>query len=199
MWNLVGSYYHGTNWYASSLLTAVQPWSGFYESNMPVVWATAHVTQFTEVGWHYLKNGKGSGELPKGGYFNSLVDPTGKEFTLVVVKISRDHASCTRPPLPDFEVEAESVTFQFSAKSSRPSRLNVWYSNFEANATAPTLFEKRGDIIVSNDGSFTLNIPVGAMITVSTVSGAVKGSPSKILIQSHNFHCLIKTIFKGIP
>ena len=24
MWNLVGSYYHGTNWYASSMLTAVQ-------------------------------------------------------------------------------------------------------------------------------------------------------------------------------
>ena len=199
MWNLVGSYYHGTNWYASSLLTAVQPWSGFYESNMPVVWATAHVTQFTEVGWHYLKNGKGSGELPKGGYFNSLVDPTGKEFTLVVVKISRDHASCTRPPLPDFEVEAESVTFQFSATSSRPSRLNVWYSNFEANATAPTLFEKRGDIIVSNDGSFTLNIPVGAMITVSTVSGAVKGSPSKIPDSVPQFPLPYQDDFQGYP
>ena len=51
MWNLVGSYYHGTNWYASSMLTAVQPWSGFYgddiDGGIPVVWATAHVTQFT--------------------------------------------------------------------------------------------------------------------------------------------------------
>jgi hypothetical protein len=29
MWNLVGAYYHGTNWYASSMLTSVQPWSGY--------------------------------------------------------------------------------------------------------------------------------------------------------------------------
>ena len=41
--------YHGTNWYASSMLTAVQPWSGYYETDMPVVWATAHITQFTKV------------------------------------------------------------------------------------------------------------------------------------------------------
>ena len=116
-----------------------------------------------------------------------------------MVKISRDHASCTRPPLPDFEVEAESVTFQFSATSSRPSRLNVWYSNFEANATAPTLFEKRGDIIVSNDGSFTLNIPVGAMITVSTVSGAVKGSPSKIPDSVPQFPLPYQDDFQGYP
>lgn len=28
MWNLLGAYYPGTGWYASSLLTANQPWSG---------------------------------------------------------------------------------------------------------------------------------------------------------------------------
>ena len=88
MWNLVGSYYHGTNWYASSLLTAVQPWSGYYETDMPVVWATAHVTQFTEVGWKYLDVGSGSGELPNGGYYTSLISPSMDEFTLIIVKIS---------------------------------------------------------------------------------------------------------------
>ena len=45
-----------------------------------------------------------------GGYFNSFVNPATGDFTLVVNKISRDHASCTRPPLPDFEVESESIT-----------------------------------------------------------------------------------------
>lgn len=39
--------------YASSMLTAVQPWSGNYEIN-PVVWATAHYTQFTQVGYSPL-------------------------------------------------------------------------------------------------------------------------------------------------
>ena len=74
MWNLVGAYYHGTNWYASSMLTSVQPWSGNYNT-FPVVWATSHVTQFTKIGWKYLTVGSGSGELPQGGYYVTLVDP----------------------------------------------------------------------------------------------------------------------------
>ena len=68
MWNLVGAYYHGTNWYASSMMTAVEPWSGNYWV-APVVWATAHVTQFTQPGWLYLKDKHGSGSLPNGGFY----------------------------------------------------------------------------------------------------------------------------------
>lgn len=75
MWNLAGSYMHGTNWYASSMLTAVQPWSGYIDPSMPVVWATAHITQFSKPGWSYLDVGYGSGELPKGGYYASFVSP----------------------------------------------------------------------------------------------------------------------------
>ena len=30
---------------------------------MPVVWATAHITQFTKIGWRYLLNEAGSGTL----------------------------------------------------------------------------------------------------------------------------------------
>ena len=56
----------GTSWFASSMLTAVEPWSGHY-SHMAPVWATAHVTQFAQVGWRYLKFGSGSGLLRKGG------------------------------------------------------------------------------------------------------------------------------------
>lgn len=88
MWNLVGAYYHGTNWYGSSMMTAVEPWSGHYEVN-PVIWATAHVTQFTAIGWRYLLNGTGSGELPRGGYFATFVDPKSEHFTMNIVKISR--------------------------------------------------------------------------------------------------------------
>ena len=53
MWNLLGAYYPGTSWFASSMFTAVEPWSGHY-SRMPVVWATAHITQFAQVGWRYV-------------------------------------------------------------------------------------------------------------------------------------------------
>jgi galactosylceramidase len=177
MWNLVGSYMHGTNWYASSLLTAVQPWSGYYEKDMPVVWATAHITQFTKPGWRYLGTGAGTGELEQGGYYASFVSPdsdagSDSEYTLNVVKISRDHAPCTRPGLPDFDTADESVTFQFKTVPSKT--LQVWYSNFEAET--PILFEHQGTVDVAPDGTFTLNVTVGSMYTVSTVATATKGS-----------------------
>ena len=94
-WNLIGSYFHGTNWYASSMLTAVEPWTGHYstkDEDLAVVYATAHVTQFTEVGWHYLPVGSGSGKLPNGGYLvrqlchcigKSQDDPFNWEFTYI--------------------------------------------------------------------------------------------------------------------
>ena len=54
-----------------------------------------HVTQFTEVGWKYLLNGSGSGELPNGGYYATWVDPNSTHFTMNMVKISRAwHWTC---------------------------------------------------------------------------------------------------------
>ena len=48
-----------------------------------------HVTQFTKIGWRYLANGSGSGELPRGGYYTAWVDPSSDDFTMNFVKISR--------------------------------------------------------------------------------------------------------------
>ena len=180
MWNLVGSYMHGTNWYASSLLTAVQPWSGYYEKDMPVLWATAHLTQFSQPGWRYLSDGQGSGVLPSGGFYVSLVD--GDDYTLNVVKISRDHASCTRPPLPDFNVSNETVTFTFSNGKAPSLPLHVWHSNFEQESTI--LFENKGIMEVSSDGTFQLDISVGDMWTVSTIATAKKGTFAPSLSDS---------------
>ena len=52
-----------------------------------------HVTQFTEIGWNYLLNGTGSGELPNGGYYATWVDPKSTDFTMNIVKISRAWSS----------------------------------------------------------------------------------------------------------
>ncbi|GBG29428.1 Galactocerebrosidase [Hondaea fermentalgiana] len=182
MWNLVGSYFHGTNWYASSLLTAVQPWSGFFESDpMPVLWATAHYTHFVQPGWRYLPVGHGSGELKQGGYYNAFVSPDGKDFTLVIVKISRDHASCTRPGLWNYETEPETVRFQFAegpaARIIANNPLFGRYSNLEENENKPpTLFEPY-NVNLEADASLEIHIPVGALFTISTVSTSKKPKP----------------------
>jgi len=176
MWNLLGAYYHGTDWYASSLMTADQPWSGHYDVS-PVLWATAHVTQHTPIGWRYLPVGSGSGELPRGGYYTTLVEPDGRNFTIQVVKISRSHAACTRPPLPAFTVEPETVVFELHESMGAVDTLAVWYSNYEGLEDAQ--FVRLSDIHVAS-GRFELHVDVGAYITVSTLRGARKGRPGPI-------------------
>ena len=173
IWNLVGAYYHGTDWYASSLMTAVQPWSGYYEV-APVLWATAHVTQFTKIGWRYLNYGAGSGNLSHGGFFATFVDPETNDFTINIAKISWDHSLCARPDLPRYEVFAESVTFQLSPSLANIDTLAVWYSNFEQGPDSP-IFEKQKDVTVEN-GLFTIHVPIGSFFTISTIRTAIKGS-----------------------
>eukprot|EP01064_Diplonema_japonicum_P018636 TRINITY_DN27337_c0_g1_i1.p1 TRINITY_DN27337_c0_g1~~TRINITY_DN27337_c0_g1_i1.p1 ORF type:complete len:826 (+),score=211.85 TRINITY_DN27337_c0_g1_i1:46-2523(+) len=171
MWNLVGAYYHGTNWYASSMLTSVQPWSGYFE-NLEVLWATAHLTQFTKVGWQYLKNDHGSGKLPEGGFYVTLVDPKGDDFTMMFVKISWRDGECTRPPLPPYNVSDEVVTIKLDASMKAPHDLVVFRSNFE-NEAKPVFVQEANINIV--DGEIALPVKVGDVITVSTVRTARKG------------------------
>lgn len=170
MWNLIGSYYHGTNWYASSMLTAVEPWSGHYstqDEDLAVVYATAHVTQFTKVGWHYLPMGSGSGKLPGGGYYITLVDPDTTDFTMNIVKIDESHAPCTRPHLPAFNVSSEAVSFKLAPSMKATASLAVWYSNFEVDP--PIVFQKKLDI-TPRDGVITLDVEVGAFYTVCALA-----------------------------
>lgn len=178
MWNLVGSYMHGTNWYASSILTAVQPWSGFYESGeMPVVWSTAHYTQFSAPGWKILPVGHGSGELAKGGYYVTLVSPDGQDFSIIIVKISQDHASCTRPRLWNFDTSPETARIILGdslRKLIESKPLYGRYSNFESTDIPAPIFEPY-QVSIENDGVLTIDIQVGAVYTISTISSSHKG------------------------
>lgn len=138
------------------------------------VWATAHMTQFSKIGWKYLKNGLGSGSLTRGGFYTTLVDPTSADFSMHVVKISPDHAPCTRPKLPDEgPVEPETVTFQLDPSMGNITSLTYFRSNFELET--PILFEKQPEVAVVN-GVFSLQVTNGDYLTVSTLSLATKGT-----------------------
>ena len=207
MWNLVGSYYHGLNWYASSMLTAVQPWSGHY-GMFPVVWTTAHVTQFTKVGWKYLPVGSGSGTLPKGGFYTTIVDPNSKDFTIQIVKISHDHARCTRPPLPKppHPIEGETVRIRLHPEQFKglldPNNagevsVEVWQSNFEI--TVPFFFRKQKQLTLSlANPEIELFVRKGDYYTISTVKTARRGSHSaRIPASSPQFPLPYADDFQG--
>lgn len=113
------------------------------------------------------------------GYYVTFVDPESKDFTMNVVKIDHDHAPCTRPKLPSFNVSAETVTFKLASSMQAPSTLAVWFSNFQDYSDSPELMVRKPDITVGSDGTFSLNVPVGSFFTVSTIkNGPTKGIPS---------------------
>ena len=59
-----------------------------YETKCQLSFA-AHTTQFTEIGWKYLKHGRGVGHFVFGGSYVSLVSPDGKDLTIVMETMVR--------------------------------------------------------------------------------------------------------------
>ena len=123
-WNLIQSYPtdgSGMNYNGHGLTWAVGPWSGHY-TVAPPIWSSAHYTQATEYSWHFLPVGSGSGMLPAGGSYVSLVSPNGcaggttagdaaVDYTMVVQTMEHDMSSCFKDTHAPFTVAAENVTF----------------------------------------------------------------------------------------
>ncbi len=83
IWCPFDGYYDNTGeWYSTGLMQADQPWSGYYEV-WPAIWATAHLTQFTEVGWRYIDEGCGFFNNWSGSNFTSLYDTLTHDFSTV--------------------------------------------------------------------------------------------------------------------
>eukprot|EP00042_Codosiga_hollandica_P057702 m.858006 g.858006 ORF g.858006 m.858006 type:complete len:846 (-) comp59651_c0_seq6:65-2602(-) len=174
-WNLIASYYEGLPWYGTALLTAVEPWSGNFDTdNVGVLWATAHTTQFAQPGWKYLRQGQGSDFLQHGGSYVTLTD--GTDFSIVIEKMVWAHSQCIRPSIEEFDTESESVTFQLGGSWAGLTSLNVWYTRFGWDGmtqTNSTFFQQLAPVAVV-DGAFTLVVNLDELITITTLSTASK-------------------------
>jgi galactosylceramidase len=196
-WNLVSAYMKGTNWYRAGLMNALSPWSGAYGSQTadgaftagPMIWAAAHTTQFTKPGWSYLPVGTGAGTgaglLANGGTYLTIADWTsGKtgaaaDYTIVIEKMSSEHSSCVRPYLQPYPSGPEVATFKLTGHLASIKTLNVWYTHWAYAAEDKTVeFERRAPIAVAADGTFSLNITVDSIYTLTTRTDGAKGVPS---------------------
>ena len=61
-WGLLFAAYPVTLCQDKGLLYSTQPWAGSYNIQGSV-WTTAHFTQFSEPGWSWLAEGKGTGSF----------------------------------------------------------------------------------------------------------------------------------------
>uniref|UniRef100_A0A672YTN4 Galactocerebrosidase n=1 Tax=Sphaeramia orbicularis TaxID=375764 RepID=A0A672YTN4_9TELE len=171
-WNLVASYYDDLPFGRDGLMTAEEPWSGNYVVESPI-WITAHTTQFTQPGWTYLQT---VGHLAQGGSYVALTDGKGN-LTVVIETMSHDHSVCIRPPLPPFNVTSQNATFQLKGSFVSIKELQVWRSRFNFETKKPKhIFKSSPCLFQLSDGSFTLNLAVDEVYTLTTITTGQKGS-----------------------
>ncbi|CAL1547008.1 unnamed protein product [Lymnaea stagnalis] len=173
-WNLIDSFFQGLPWDRTSLMTAREPWSGNYAVESPI-WMSAHTTQVTEIGWHYLPHGHGVGMLDGGGSYVSLVSPDLTELTIVVETMSHDHSVCIRPDLPPYTVQEQKVTFILGGNFAKITSLNVWQSKLKFNpGESSTYFQSLGPVPVIN-GKLSLTLGVDEIYSLTTLKTAMHG------------------------
>ena len=200
-WNLVQSYPsvgNGLVYNGHGLMWAEVPWSGHYWVNSPI-WISAHYTQATAPGWSFLPVGSGSGMLPMGGSYVSLVSPggcpsdapgveEGSELTMVVQTMTFELSKCFYDTHPPFTVEPQTATFNIAAdlvdRLSTRGTLTLFVRRtrlFRNNTDDPYFyidraqrtnryFEALPTIPVSPSGEFSLSLGVDEVVTVSTMA-----------------------------
>jgi len=175
-WNLIASYYPQFPYGGDGLMTAYEPWSGHYVVESPI-WITSHTTQFTSIGWYYLRHGFGVQKLDHGGSFVTLTDENHEHITIVIETMTHNHSVCIRPSLPEYTVVAQHADFQLKESLSNIQNLMVWKTKLGFDGKSTTLFEQQSPIQLHN-GTFSLHLYPDEVYTLTTLTVGHHGSHS---------------------
>ena len=187
-WNLISAYSKGYDWYRCGLMNAMQPWAGSYGtfgsdagawSAGPMVWASAHTTQFSAPGtWSYLAVGPGggAGTLLGGGSYVTLVDAESGNFTVVVEKLSAASA-CIRAGSPSYGKTPERATLQLAGGLAAVTGLHVWRTHWAFGGPGDETEEfAYAGLLPVVGGAVTLDVDMDSVYTLTTLAGGSKGS-----------------------
>ncbi|KAK0049437.1 galactocerebrosidase [Biomphalaria pfeifferi] len=173
-WNLIASYYGGLPYERDGLMTAEQPWTGHYVVDNPI-WISAHTTQFTEIGWHYLRHGTGVGKLDLGGSYVSILSPDKQDLTIVIETMQHDHSKCIRPNINWFEVKKQDIIINLKGELAKFTEMDLWFTQLGYDGNNSTVFQKL-DTIKFVNGSFKLSLGLDQIYTLTTVKSGNHGS-----------------------
>ena len=165
-WNLGSFYYDELPWGKVGLMTGSQPWSGWYDVSS-VFWVTAHHTQFTRYGWHFLGHGSGVGRLDGGGTYSSLTDGLGN-LTIILEAMTPDVSHCQYSSAPSDPISAQNVTLTLGSGFEGIRALNVFHSSLSAGVSS--WFHYLGQLPVV-DGAVSLALNPNDLYTLSTLNG----------------------------
>lgn len=167
-WAIIDSFYDRLIFAGTGILRAVEPWSGYYEIGQ-VLWIVAHWGQFTQVGWFFLQHGSGVGLLENGGSYVGLTDSNGQHLTMIIETMMRNNSLCAWSGSAEYNTSNQTATFQLDNSFAHVSQLFVFFTDLNT-LDVDQAFSYKG-IVILNNGSFTLNLPVGVVYTLSTING----------------------------
>ncbi|GFN82408.1 galactocerebrosidase [Plakobranchus ocellatus] len=173
-WDLIASYYKDLPGWDMGLMTAKEPWNGYYVVSPPI-WTSAHTTQFTSVGWDYLKHGSGVGTLPKGGTYVALANPRRDQLTIIMETMTFEHSKCVWDQKTPFKVEPQNVTLVLKDKLANINVMNMWFTELRFDGKNSTYFEQKKPLKFIN-GAANVFIDLNQIITLTTLNTGNKGS-----------------------
>lgn len=155
-WAMISAWYADFPIGGTGLLLAETPWSGYYDLGAGI-WVDAQTTQFTQPGWRYLDDS--SGYLSNGASYVTLRSPSTGDYSTVF-----ETMDATGP-----------VTVDLAATGGLSTGTVHEWSTDLGTATGADDFVHAGDITPVN-GSYSVTLQPRHVYTLSTVSGAHKGS-----------------------
>ncbi|MET9618422.1 ricin-type beta-trefoil lectin domain protein [Kitasatospora indigofera] len=158
-WPVIAALYPNQYFSTDGMSIAAQPWSGNYQIGK-TTWATAHTTQFTAPGWHYIDSAGGylGGDRVNGSYV-TLKSTNNTDYSTVIETMDA--------------TAAQTATFTVSGGLST-GKVHVWATNLKSSNSAD-YFVQAPDVTPVN-GAYTLTLQPGYVYTVTTTTGAGKGS-----------------------
>ena len=158
-WPLIAAIYPNLPYDTVGLMIANQPWSGSYSVGKQL-WVTAHTTQFTQPGWHYLDGASGylGGSNTNGSYV-TFKSPNNSDYSIVLETVDA--------------TAAQTVNFKVSGGLSTGA-VHVWSTNLNSSNSADYFVQQTS--ITPSNGAYSFTANAGYIYTFSTTSGQGKST-----------------------
>ncbi|WP_269855675.1 RICIN domain-containing protein [Streptomyces sp. RPT161] len=158
-WPVVAAVYPNLPYNTMGLVTADQPWSGAYSVGKST-WATAHTTQFTRPGWHYIDTASGYlGGARANGSYVTLRSPDSGAWSTVAETLDA--------------TAAQTMTLRVTGGLAAGA-LHVWSSDFNSDDQRDYMV-RQPDLTPVN-GVYTLSLQPGRVYSVTTTTGQGAGT-----------------------
>ena len=158
-WPLIAAIYPNLPYDTVGLMVANQPWSGNYSVGKQT-WVTAHTTQFTQPGWHYIDGACGYlGGSDSNGSYVTLKSTNGTDYSVIIETVDA--------------TASQTVSFQISNGLSTGA-VHVWATNLNSSSSSAYFVQQSS--ITPASSAYSLTLLPGYIYTLSTTTGQGKGT-----------------------